>query len=69
MDQTKLINNYIQNLAEQLKASTLDNIMVKTQLDLANEAINALTAELSELKSKLNVEEDDWKDSSFTKEE
>ena len=39
MDQTKFINSYINNLAEQLKAMTLDNIMLKTQLAIANETI------------------------------
>jgi len=39
MDQTKLINQYINNLAEKLKALTLDNVMLSTQLTLANEEI------------------------------
>lgn len=46
MDQTKFINTYIANLAEQLKGITLDNIMLKTQLALANETIAELTAKL-----------------------
>jgi len=46
MDQTKFINTYIANLAEQLKALTLDNIMLKTQLALANETIAELNAQL-----------------------
>jgi hypothetical protein len=46
MDQTKFINSYINNLAEQLKAITLDNIMVKTQLNLANETMAELTAKI-----------------------
>ena len=37
MDQTKFINSYIANLAERLKALTLDNIMLNTQLTMANE--------------------------------
>jgi hypothetical protein len=40
MDQTKFINSYIANLAERLKALTLDNIMLNTQLTMANETIN-----------------------------
>jgi hypothetical protein len=39
MDQTKFINSYIANLAERLKALTLDNIMLNTQLTMANETI------------------------------
>ena len=37
MDQTKFINSYIANLAEKIKALTLDNIMLSTQLTMANE--------------------------------
>lgn len=39
MDQTKFINSYIANLAERLKALTLDNVMLNTQLTMANETI------------------------------
>lgn len=51
MDQTKFINTYIANLAERLKALTLDNIMLNTQLGMANETIN-------ELKQKIQFLED-----------
>jgi hypothetical protein len=37
MDQTKFVNSYINNLAERLKALTLDNVMLNTQLTMANE--------------------------------
>ncbi len=76
MDQTKFINSYINNLAEQLKAITLDNIMVKTQLNLANEAVAELTAKIQELEEAANLasttpekkaKESDWKESNFTK--
>jgi hypothetical protein len=43
MDQTKFINSYIANLAERLKALTLDNIMLSTQLTMANETVADLT--------------------------
>jgi hypothetical protein len=43
MDQTKFINSYIANLAERLKALTLDNIMLNTQLTMANETVADLT--------------------------
>ena len=76
MDQTKFINSYINNLAEQLKAITLDNIMVKTQLNLANETMAELTAKIQELEEAANLasttpekkaKEPDWKESNFTK--
>lgn len=51
MDQTKFINTYIANLAERLKALTLDNIMLNTQLGMANETVN-------ELKQKIQILED-----------
>ena len=51
MDQTKFINTYIANLAERLKALTLDNIMLNTQLGMANETVN-------ELKQKIQFLED-----------
>lgn len=51
MDQTKFINSYIANLAERLKALTLDNIMLNTQLTMANETIN-------ELRQKIQILED-----------
>lgn len=43
MDQTKFINSYIANLAERLKTLTLDNVMLNTQLTLANEQVAELT--------------------------
>ena len=46
MDQTKFINTYIANLAEQTKAATLEIIMLKTQVAIANETIAELTAKL-----------------------
>ena len=79
MDQTKFINSYINNLAEQLKAITLDNIMTKTQLNMANEAVAELTAKVQELEETANLastastapakkaKESDWKESNFTK--
>lgn len=51
MDQTKFINSYIANLAERLKALTLDNIMLNTQLSMANETVN-------ELRQKIQILED-----------
>jgi len=42
MDQTKFVNSYINNLAERLKALTLDNVMLNTQLTMANETIKEL---------------------------
>lgn len=75
MDQTKFINSYINNLAEQLKAVTLDNIMVKTQLTMANETVAELTAKIAELEnakaptqSKKSTKSD-WEESNFTKDE
>jgi predicted nuclease with TOPRIM domain len=76
MDQTKFINSYINNLAEQLKAITLDNIMVKTQLNLANETMAELTAKIQELEEAANLAsttsakkaaKSDWEESNFTK--
>jgi predicted nuclease with TOPRIM domain len=76
MDQTKFINSYINNLAEQVKAVTLDNIMVKTQLNLANETMAELTAKVQELEEALNLAtatpvkkaaKSDWEESNFTK--
>ena len=55
MDQTKFINSYINNLAEQLKSITLDNIMVKTQLNMANETVAELTAKIQELEEALKL--------------
>jgi hypothetical protein len=46
MDQTKFINSYIANLAERLKALTLDNIMLNTQLTMANETIAELAQKI-----------------------
>jgi hypothetical protein len=51
MDQTKFINSYIANLAERLKALTLDNIMLNTQLTMANETA-------IELRQKIQILED-----------
>lgn len=79
MDQTKFINSYITNLAEQLKSITLDNIMVKTQLNMANETVAELTAKIQELEEALKLAsttpttkkatKPDWEESNFTKDE
>ena len=72
MDQTKFINSYINNLAEQLKAMTLDNIMIKTQLAIANETVGELQARIAELElaiQKPSKKKADWEEGSFTKEE
>ena len=79
MDQTKFINSYINNLAEQLKASTLDNIMLKTQLTLANETVVELTAKIQELEEALKLAsttpaskkatKSDWEEGSFKPDE
>jgi hypothetical protein len=79
MDQTKFINSYINNLAEQLKASTLDNIMLKTQLTMANETVAELTAKIAELENVIadnakvpaqaKKAKADWEESKFTKDE
>lgn len=79
MDQTKFINSYINNLAEQLKSITLDNIMVKTQLNMANETVAELTAKVQELEEALKSatttptskksSKSDWEESNFTKDE
>lgn len=71
MDQTKFINSYINNLAEQLKAMTLDNIMLKTQLAIANETIAEQQAKITELEQASPVEmaKESWDEGSFTKEE
>lgn len=81
MDQTKFINSYINNLAEQLKASTLDSIMLKTQLTIANETVAELAAKVQELEEALKLAtttpttptttkaaKSDWKESNFTDE-
>lgn len=67
MDQTQLINNYINNLAEQVKAMTLDNIMIKTQLEMANKTIATLNEKITALESSTGAT--NWEESSFTKEE
>ena len=54
MDQTKFINSYIANLAERLKALTLDNIMLSTQLTLANETNVGLTQRVEILEHQAN---------------
>lgn len=73
MDQTKFINSYINNLADQLKAMTLDNIMIKTQLSVANETIVELQARITELEQAINKPgkkaKETWEEGSFTKEE
>jgi len=71
MDQTKFINSYINNLAEQLKAMTLDNIMLKTQLAIANETIAEQQAKITELEqaSPAKTAKESWDEGSFTKEE
>lgn len=74
MDQTKFINSYINNLAEQLKAATLDNIMLKTQLAMANETVAELTAQLQAAQDSAKPAakkstKSDWEESNFTKDE
>ena len=74
MDQTKFINSYINNLAEQLKASTLDNIMLKTQLAMANETVAELTVQLQAAQDSAKPTakkstKSDWEESNFTKDE
>lgn len=79
MDQTKFINSYINNLAEQIKAVTLDNIMLKTQLTMANETATELTTKIRELEDAANLAsptpvtkksaKSDWEQSEFTKDE
>lgn len=79
MDQTKFINSYINNLAEQLKASTLDNIMLKTQLAMANETVAELTAKIETLEKKIadnapapaqeKKAKSDWDEGTFKKDE
>lgn len=54
MDQTKFINTYVANLAERLKALTLDNIMLSTQLTLANETNVGLTQRVEILEHEAN---------------
>lgn len=41
-DQNKFINAYINNLAEKLKAMTLDTVMLNTQLNIAKEKVAEL---------------------------
>ena len=55
MDQTKFINSYIANLAERLKALTLDNIMLNTQLTMANETIVELQKKVQVLEDMKNI--------------
>jgi hypothetical protein len=55
MDQTKFINSYIANLAERLKALTLDNIMLNTQLTMANENNNELLRKIQMLEDIQNI--------------
>lgn len=55
MDQTKFINSYIANLAERLKAITLDNIMLNTQLTMANETIVELQKKIQILEDMKNI--------------
>jgi predicted nuclease with TOPRIM domain len=49
MDQTKFVNSYINNLAERLKALTLDNVMLNTQITMANETIKELQQKIQVL--------------------
>jgi len=53
MDQTKFINSYIANLAERLKALTLDNIMLNTQLTMANETVKEQAIKIQALEQQL----------------
>lgn len=55
MDQTKFINSYIANLAERLKALTLDNIMLNTQLTMANELVAELSKKIQILEDMKNI--------------
>lgn len=55
MDQTKFINSYIANLAERLKALTLDNIMLNTQLTMANETNVELARKIQVLEDTKNI--------------
>ena len=55
MDQTKFINSYIANLAERLKALTLDNIMLNTQLTMANETIKELSQKIQVLEDMQSI--------------
>jgi cell division protein FtsB len=57
MDQTKFINSYIANLAERLKALTLDNIMLNTQLSMANETNIELSQKIQVLETAASVPE------------
>ena len=54
MDQTKFINSYIANLAEKIKALTLDNIMLSTQLTMANETAAELQNKIQLLENQVN---------------
>jgi hypothetical protein len=54
MDQTKFINSYIANLAEKIKALTLDNIMLSTQLTMANETAADLQNKIQLLENQVN---------------
>lgn len=45
-DQSKFINSYINNLAERLKGLTLDNVMLNTQLAIANEKVKEIEQKL-----------------------
>lgn len=55
MDQTKFINSYIANLAERLKALTLDNIMLNTQLSMANETNQELLRKIQVLEDMQSI--------------
>ena len=54
MDQTKLINAYIANMAERVKALTLDTIMLSTQLALANENIDELNKQVETMQAQID---------------
>jgi hypothetical protein len=59
MDQTKFINTYIANLAEQTKSATLEIIMLKTHLAIANETIAELTTKLEAQATEIKQDEAD----------
>jgi predicted nuclease with TOPRIM domain len=69
MDQTKFINSYINNLAEQLKTMTLDNVMLKTQLNVANDSNLELKKRIEELEMAINKpkkQKSEWSESTST---
>jgi predicted nuclease with TOPRIM domain len=69
MDQTKFINSYINNLAEQLKTMTLDNVMLKTQLNVANDSNLELKKRIEELEMAINKpkkQKSEWNEGTST---